>query len=82
MRGVEETNKLLGLNWYQVEAIKARAAQRGLAKWKVVAIFHIGMEEKQFRSGHQYISSMVDLQGNRMLGVIEERTLTSKMGTH
>ncbi len=37
-RSVEEARKLLGLNWHQVEAIKARAVQRGPARRKAVAI--------------------------------------------
>ncbi len=73
-RSVEEARKPLGLNWHQVEAIKARAVQRGLARRKAVAIPYIGIDEKQFRSGHRYISSMVDLQEGRILDVVEERT--------
>ena len=73
-RSVEEARKLLGLNWHQVEAIKTRAVQRGLARRKAVAIPYIGIDEKQFRSGHRYISSMVDLQEGRVLDVVEERT--------
>jgi len=73
-RSVEEARKLLGLNWHQVEAIKARAVQRGLARRKETAIAYIGIDEKQFRSGHRYISSMVDLKGKRVLDVVEERT--------
>jgi len=73
-RSVEEARKLLGLNWHQVEAIKARAVQRGLARREEVKIPYIGIDEKQFRSGHRYISSMVDLDGGRVLDVVEERT--------
>jgi len=73
-RSVEEARKLLGLNWHQVEAIKARAVKRGLSRREVVTIPHLGIDEKQFRSGHRYISSLVDLQGGRVLDVVEERT--------
>jgi transposase len=66
--------KLLGLNWHQVDAIKARAVQRGLSRRKAVAIPHLGIDEKQFRSGHRYISSLVDLQQGRVLDVVEDRT--------
>ena len=34
----------------------------------------MGIDEKQFRSRHRYISSLVDLQGGRVLDVVEERT--------
>jgi len=73
-RSVEEARKLLGLNWHQVEAIKTRAVERGLARRKETAIPFIGIDEKQFRSGHRYISSMVDLKGKRVLDVVEGRT--------
>ncbi len=76
-RSVEEARKLLKLNWHQVEAIKARAVQRGLARRKEVAIPYIGIDEKQFRSGHRYISSLVDIEGGRVLDVVEERTETA-----
>ena len=33
----------------------------------------MGIDEKQFRSGHRYISSLVDPQGGRVLKVVEER---------
>ena len=73
-RSVEEARKLLGLNWHQVEAIKTRAVERGLARRKEVAIPYIGIDEKQFRSGQNYISSLVDLEGGRVLEIVEERT--------
>lgn len=73
-RSVEEARKLLGLNWHQVEAIKARAVQRGLARRDDVAIPHIGIDEKQFRSGQDYISSLVDLDEGRVLEVVKDRT--------
>lgn len=73
-RSVEEARKLLGLNWHQVEAIKTRAVERGLARRKETVIPFIGIDEKQFRSGHRYISSMVDLKGKRVLDVVEGRT--------
>jgi len=73
-RSVEEARKLLGLNWHQVEAIKARAVERGLARRKETNIRYLGIDEKQFRSGHRYISNLYDLEGGRVLEVVEERT--------
>jgi len=73
-RSVEEARKLLGLNWHQVEAIKERAVQRGLARRKEAPICYLGIDEKQFRSGHRYVSNLYDLAGGRVLEVVEERT--------
>lgn len=73
-RSIEEARKLLGLNWHQAEAIKKRAVQRGLSRRESVTIPYLGIDEKQFLSGHCYISSLVDLQGGRVLDVVEDRT--------
>jgi transposase len=73
-RSVEAARKLLGMNWHQVEAIKTRAVECGLKRRKAVNIPYVSIEVKQFRSGHRYISSLVDLQGGRVLDVVEERT--------
>lgn len=73
-RSVEEASKLLGLNWHQVESIKARAVERGLARRKATTVRYLGIDEKQFRSGHRYISNLYDLAGGRVLEVVEERT--------
>lgn len=73
-RSVEEARKLLELNWHQVEAIKERAVQRGLSRREDARIRYLGIDEKQFRSGHRYISNLFDLDGGRVLDVVEERT--------
>lgn len=73
-RSVEEARKLLKLNWHQVDAIKARAVQRGLERRDKHAIPYLGIDEKQFRSGHNYITSLVDLDEGRVLDIVEGRT--------
>ena len=73
-RSVEAARKLLGLNWHQVEAIKSRAVDRGLSRREANEVSYLGIDEKQFRSGHCYISSLIDLDGSRVLDVVEERT--------
>ena len=73
-RSVEEARKLPNLNWHQVEAIKARAVGRGLKRREANEIDYLGIDKKQFRSGHRYISSLIDLQESRVLDVVQERT--------
>lgn len=73
-RSIEEARKVLGLNWHQVNNIKARAVERGLARRKSEPVRYLGIDEKQFRAGHRYISSLVDLEGGRVLDVVQERT--------
>uniref|UniRef100_UPI003AF8130C transposase n=1 Tax=Thiolapillus sp. TaxID=2017437 RepID=UPI003AF8130C len=71
---VEEARKLLGLNWHPVDAIKARAVKRGLARRQATKIDCLGIDEKQFRSGHDSVSNLYDLTGGRVLDIVEGRT--------
>lgn len=73
-RSIEEARKLLNLNWHQVNEIKKRAVARGLARRNEEPVRYIGIDEKQFRRGHSYISNLVDLEGSRVLEVVEDRT--------
>ena len=71
---VKDAAELLKLNWHQINAIKARAVERGLKRRVDEPVPYLGIDEKQFRSGHRYITSLVDLQQGRVLDVEEERT--------
>jgi transposase len=73
-RSIEEARKLLGLNWHQLNEIKARAVERGLARRTDERVRYVGVDEKQYRSGHRYISSLIDLDQGRVLDVVEDRT--------
>ena len=73
-RSVEDARKLLGLNWHQVNAIKSRAVERGLARREEEQVPYLGMDEKSFRRGHDYITCAVDLERSRVLEVVDKRT--------
>jgi len=76
-KSVESARKLLGLNWKQVEAIKNQAVNRGLERRSNKNIDYLGVDEKQFRKGHNYITTLVDLDEGAVLEVIEDRTIES-----
>lgn len=76
-KSIKEASKLLGLSWDQVHHIQARAVERGLARREMDAIKHVGIDEKSFLKGHKYASLMVDIDGERVLDVVEGRTLES-----
>lgn len=74
-KSIKEAARLLGLSWDQVHAIQARAVERGLARRALDEIKHVGIDEKSFLKGHKYASLMVDIDGERILDVVEGRTL-------
>lgn len=65
---------LLGLSWHAVDQIMLRAVKRGLKRRDTQAIEHLGLDEKSFRAGHQYVTILNDLDGGRILEVVETRT--------
>lgn len=74
-KSIKEAAKLLGLSWDQVHHIQARAVERGLSRREFDEIKNVGIDEKSFLKGHKYASLMVDINGERILDVVEGRTL-------
>lgn len=74
-KSIKEAAKLLGLSWDQVHHIQARGVERGLARRDLEEIRHVGIDEKSFLKGHKYASLMTDIDGERVLDVVEGRTL-------
>lgn len=72
-RSTQAAGDLLGINWHQIQTIMERAVQRGLARREPEEVAWIGMDEKSFRSGHNYISLINDLENSRVLEVVEGR---------
>ena len=72
-RSLREAGKLLNLNWHQMHRIMKRAVERGLARRDHEEIAWIGMDEKSFRKGHNYVSIMNDIDKGRVLDVAEGR---------
>ena len=73
-RSVKQAAGLLGLSWDEVDHLLRRAVERGLSRRELAALTHLGIDEKSFRSGQSYVSLLTDLQGRRVLDVVEGRT--------
>ena len=67
---VEQASKLLGLNWKGLHRIMEREVEGGLAKRELDEVEHVGMDEKSFGRGHDYVSVMTDIDGARVLGCV------------
>lgn len=66
--------ELLRLDWDSVQRIMDRAVQRGLLRRSTETVTQVGLDEKSFGRGQDYVSLMTDLQGRRVLEVVEDRT--------
>lgn len=73
-KNTEAARKLLRLNWEQVKDIMKRAVERGLSRRSEDEITDIGMDEKSFLSGHNYITVLNDIEEGRVIDVSEGRS--------
>ena len=73
-RSLKGAAALMGLSWDEVDHIVRRAVKRGLSRRQFEGLRHLGIDEKNFMAGQSYISVLTDLEGSRVLEVVEERT--------
>jgi transposase len=73
-RTVKAAASLLGLSWDAAQTIMDRAVERGLERREAKPVPHLGIDEKNFGKGQDYITVLTDLDGSRVLDVAPERT--------
>jgi transposase len=61
------------LSWDEVDGIMQRAVKRGLARRSPEMPAHIGVDEKAFRRGHDYVTIVSDSDDGTVLYIADER---------
>ena len=72
---ISRVASLIKLDWHTVNAVVARAVERGLARRDNEPIRNLGLDEKSIASGHHYASVLTDVGGSRVLEVTPGRKL-------
>ncbi|NLT72170.1 MAG: ISL3 family transposase [Verrucomicrobiaceae bacterium] len=73
-RSTTQACALLKIGWATADRIMGRAVARGLERRKLEDLRHVGMDEKSFLKGHNYITALNDLDRGRVLEVVQGRT--------
>jgi len=63
----------MGLGWEQADRIMQRAVDRGLARREQRVFRRIGVDEKSFQKGHEYVTVVCDLDEGHVLHVADAR---------
>lgn len=71
---VKSAAELLRLGWGSAHTIMQRAVQRGLVARELDGIRYLGIDEKSFGRGQDYVSVMTDPESSRVIEVVPERT--------
>lgn len=66
--------ELLKLDWDSVQRIMDRAVTRGMARRSTDGLTYVGLDEKSFGRGQDYVSVMVDHAKRRVLDIVPDRT--------
>lgn len=72
-RSIKKAQELLRISWDQAQRIQELAVERGLARRNLEDLEYVGMDEKSFGRGHDYVSLMTDLNVGRVLDVVPGR---------
>jgi transposase len=67
-RSFVQAMEILKVDWHTIQEIVRRAVERGLARRSTEAVKHVGMDEKSFGRGQDYVALMTDLGGRRVHG--------------
>lgn len=72
-RSLSDGCKLLRIDWSTAHRIQQRSVQRGLERRAADPVRYVGLDEKSFGRGQHYGTIMSDLEGKRVLEVVEHR---------
>lgn len=78
-RSYVQAMEILRVDWHTIQEIVARAVERGLLRRTTEKVTQVGMDEKSFGRGQNYVSIMTDLKGHRVLDVVEGRDKASAL---
>lgn len=70
---IKKICKLLRLHWESAHQIMERAVERGLTRRETEEVTSVGIDEKNFRRSQSYVTLLNDLEGGRVLEVVEGR---------
>lgn len=74
VRSKVQAQALTALSWDQIDRIMERAVERGLGRRSLEALTYVGLDEKSFGRGHDYVSVLHEVGQRRVLDVVPERT--------
>jgi transposase len=70
---IKAASGLLNLDWNSADTIMKRAVDRGLVRRETDEVTRVGIDEKSFGKGQDYVSLMTDIDGGRVLEVVPGR---------
>ncbi|MBD3346113.1 MAG: ISL3 family transposase [Chitinivibrionales bacterium] len=70
---ISAVRRMMELSWDQVDTIRRRAVQRGLARRKKCKPKALGIDETSFQKRHEYVTVIVDQKTHAVMDVLDDR---------
>jgi len=64
---------ILKLSWDEIHEIQERAVARGFSRRQDEPLPYLGIDEKSFLKGHNYLTVFTDIEHSRVLEVGKDR---------
>jgi transposase len=74
---ISAVSRQLRLTWDELDGIRTRAVERGLARRQLEAPQRMGVDETSFQKRHEYVTIVIDLDGPTVLHVADDRKAES-----
>jgi transposase len=72
-----KTSEALRISWDEMNHIMEKGVRRGLSRRDKEVVKYVGIDEKSFLKGQKYVTVMSDIEGKRVLEVVEDRKTDS-----
>jgi transposase len=72
---ITAVTRMMDLSWYQVDAIRRRAVERGLARREKTPSKALGIDETSFQKRHEYVTVVVDQHSKTVIDVLDDRKM-------
>lgn len=71
----EGAARLAGLSWDEIDGVMNRAVERGMARRSPELPPRLGIDEKAVFKRHRYATIIADLDGGRVIDVVDQRSI-------
>lgn len=72
---ISAVTRMMDVSWSQVDTIRHRAVERGLARRKHAPAKAMGVDETSFQKRHEYVTVLVNQQTKAVIDVLDDRKM-------
>lgn len=72
---ISAVTRMMDVSWSQVDNIRRRAVERGLARRKQKPAKSVGVDETSFQKRHEYVTVLVDQHTKAVIDVLDDRKM-------